>query len=304
MDNSKERTGVKIVETLLVLAAAAVLLYYVLYFTTLIPVKLVVLVKVGVAVVVGYYAVNFVGSSLRRGMSHSVGDKRGKTAAALFRYLGYLVIAFVALGLAGVSGTELLAGGTFTGLVLGLASQQVLSNVLAGLLIITAKPFTVGSRITMSTWQYGFTVPSYPPKYLSDNLIIPGFTGTVEDITLNYTYIKMDDGSYVKIPNNVVIQAAVVDQEASERLVRIRYEAQKPLSADELVPALKTVVQSNQWVSRPDSVQVYVENITSTSILVSVEAFCKGSKEEPPRSSILVDIEKEAAILRSAHGKA
>ncbi|MEM3857534.1 MAG: mechanosensitive ion channel family protein, partial [Thermoprotei archaeon] len=177
---------------------------------------------------------------------------------------------------------------------------QVLANVLAGLLLLSARPIRIGSRITFSGWQYGFTFPSYPPKFFSDNSLIPGFTGIVEDITLNYTLIQEDSGNLVKVPNSVVITMALIDQEVSERIVRIRYEAQKPIDAKALLQVAEKVAKTNEWVTNPEKSVVYVENITANSVLISLEAVCRGSREEPPRSSILVELDSEVAKMRAA----
>ncbi|MDG6989218.1 MAG: mechanosensitive ion channel family protein [Nitrososphaerota archaeon] len=262
------------------------------------PFSALLLIKIAIAVVAGYFAIGILANQIKRGISKTSGPERGATVGTAFRFIGYIALAFIVLGLAGVSGTQLLAGGTFTGLVLGLAGQQTLSNVFAGLLILTSRPFLVGNRITLSTWQWGFVVPSYPPKFFSDDLLIPGYTGVVEDIHLNYTAIRLDEGTLVKVPNSIVIQASVVDQSPSERLVRVRYDVPKPVDTALLASTLHDVVVRNDHVSKPETVKVYFENITPTDVIVVIEAFCKGAYEAPVRSSILLDIERATAELK------
>jgi small-conductance mechanosensitive channel len=287
----------------IVLVAAVVLLSFIFYFAREIPISVLLLIKLAVALVAGYLAIGIVANQIKRGISRTSGLERGATVATAFRYIGYIGLAFVALGLVGVTGTELLAGGTFTGLVLGLASQQTLSNVFAGLMILTSRPFLVGNRITVSTWQWGFELPSYPPKYFSDNLLIPGYTGVVEDIRLNYTTIRLDEGIRVKVPNSIVIQASVVDHNTSERVVRVRYDVAKPVDTAALASRLHDVVARNANVSKPETVAVYFENITPTDVIVVVEALCKGAYEAPARSSILLDIEEATTELKESQKK-
>lgn len=286
-----------------VLVAAAVLLSFIFYFASEIPISVLLLIKLAVALVAGYLAIGIVANQIKRGISRTSGLERGATVATAFRYIGYIGLAFVALGLVGVTGTQLLAGGAFTGLVLGLASQQTLSNVFAGLMILTSRPFLVGNRITVSTWQWGFALPSYPPKFFSDNLLIPGYTGVVEDIRLNYTTIRLDEGIRVKVPNSIVIQASVVDHNVSERVVRVRYDIAKPVDTAALASTLHDVVAKNANVSKPETVAVYFENITPTDVIVVVEALCKGAYEAPARSSILLDIEKATTELKESQKK-
>lgn len=299
-DSRRGLVSPKILEAALLVVAGIVVLYYLAFFAVQLPLSVAVALKVVVAVVLGYFAIGAVASELRKVISKEAGVERGATVGTAFRYFGYILLAFVVLGLAGVSGTALLAGGTFGGLVLGLASQQTLSNVFAGLLILTSRPFLVGDRVTISTWQWGFALPSYPPKFFSDNMLVPGYTGVVEDIRLNYTVVRLDDGVLAKLPNSILIQGTVIDHNTSERLVRVRYLVPKPVDPSSLVDLLRTVVMKNSWVTKPEAVSVNLENITPTDVLVVVEAPCRGAYEPPARTAILLDIEKSVAGLKGA----
>ncbi len=54
---------------------------------------------------------------------------------------------FVALHVAGLDAGALAVGGAFTAVVLGLAAQQTLGNLFAGLVLLTTRPFRVGERV-------------------------------------------------------------------------------------------------------------------------------------------------------------
>ncbi|EQD47757.1 membrane protein containing Mechanosensitive ion channel MscS domain protein, partial [mine drainage metagenome] len=88
---------------------------------------------------------------------------------SVYRYVTYAILALAVLASLGVSSLALLAGGTFAGLVLGLASQTALSNIIAGLVLLAARPFRPGDRVSIITWQFGVTVPIYPPKFYSQD---------------------------------------------------------------------------------------------------------------------------------------
>lgn len=240
-----------------------------------------------------------VSKTLRSVVQHFFGDKRAASVSSVFRFAAYALLVIVILGLAGVSGNALLAGGTFAGLVVGLAGQTVLSNVFAGLLIILARPFQPGDRVTLLTSQYGVIVPSYPPKYLSDDYLVPGYKGVISDIGLTYSMIKLDSGAPMKIPNNILIQAAVILRSYGNRRIKTRYFVQAGIDVLEMMNAIKDAIKENEWVVDKESVQVYVENITVDGVLISIEALCKGDLEEQPRSSILIDAMKVTASLKA-----
>ena len=62
-------------------------------------------------------------------------------------------------------------------------------------------------------------VPVYPPRFYSDDRFIPGYTGVVQDLSLAYTSLKLDEGPSMKIPNNVMVQAAIL-KHSTPRWVR------------------------------------------------------------------------------------
>ena len=72
-----------------------------------------------------------------------------------------------------------LASTAVVGLVIGLAAQRTLSNFVAGVLIAVAQPLRLGDRVA-----------------------IDGDAGVVEEIGLSYTFIRLDDGARLVIPND------------------------------------------------------------------------------------------------------
>jgi small conductance mechanosensitive channel len=83
-----------------------------------------------------------------------------------------------ALGTAGVDVSALVAGLGLTGFALGFAFRDVLSNLLAGVLLLLYRPFSRGDRISVT-----------------------GLEGTVTHIDLRYTNLD-HDGNIVLIPNS------------------------------------------------------------------------------------------------------
>src|SRR4051794_20741282 len=71
------------------------------------------------------------------------------TVGFLIRLVAMLVVVAVALRVAGVRTSTLAVGGAFTAVVLGLAAQQTLGNLFAGLVLLSAHPFRVGDRVRL-----------------------------------------------------------------------------------------------------------------------------------------------------------
>ena len=64
--------------------------------------------------------------------------------------VGYLVALLLALGLTNYPVGHLLLGGAILGVILGIAAQQSLGNVFAGLVLLAARPFTVRKLFSIS----------------------------------------------------------------------------------------------------------------------------------------------------------
>lgn len=277
------------------LLVAVAVLYFVLSAFQLIPISLTAAAQIIAALVLGCLAVELVARGLRGMTSRAFDFRRGGEVAVAFRFLGYVVVALVVLAMLGVTGTTLLAGGTFAGLVLGLAGTTVLSNIIGGVLLLIAHPYEIGDRVTVSTWQYGMVVPSYPGKYFSDDRLVVGYTGVVQDLSLAYTSLVLDEGPLMKIPNNVMVQAAIL-KHSTPRWVRTRFEVPGHPDPEQLIEVVEAAVRGNPWIVDPYRVQVTLQSVTPASTILAIDALCKSAFEDPPRSSILI------AVARAVRG--
>jgi small-conductance mechanosensitive channel len=114
------------------------------------------------------------------------------TVGFVMRLLTMAITLLIALGVAGVSTGSLIAGGAFTAIVLGIAAQQTLGNLFAGLVLITARPFRVGERIRLQAGALGGVLE-----------------GVVSSLGLMYTTLARGQDR-IMIPNNGVLSAVVV----------------------------------------------------------------------------------------------
>src|SRR3954447_19004785 len=130
------------------------------------------------------------------------------TIGFLLRLLTIVIATVVALRIAGLQTNTLAVGGGFTAVVVGLAAQQVLGNLLAGLVLITNRPFRVGERVRL---QAG---------------VLAGQTeGVVGQLGLFYTTL-VSGADRILVPNGVLIQCAVTPLREPERVeFRARFGA-------------------------------------------------------------------------------
>jgi small-conductance mechanosensitive channel len=133
------------------------------------------------------------------GKARSVLEPRtGPSHAAVVRYFLLLIGGFttlvVTLVLFDVPVANLVLGGALTSVFVGIAAQQALGNVFAGLVLLLARPFRVGDAIQLRAGSLGGPL-----------------NGTVTEIGI--TYVRLDTGgSVMSVPNSQVLNAVVGPQ--------------------------------------------------------------------------------------------
>ena len=106
--------------------------------------------------------------------------------------LGYAFVLVVALHLLQIKIGSILVGGAVTGVIVGIAAQSTLSNLFAGVLLFTLRPFSIGNYVTLRTWMFSGIE----------------YSGTVIDI--NWYYTVLMDGTQKRIvPNSSIIISAI-----------------------------------------------------------------------------------------------
>jgi small-conductance mechanosensitive channel len=128
------------------------------------------------------------------GLVHAPGrlsDARASTLRLLCLLVGYALVIFGALSLLHVPVGRLLLGGVLTGVIVGIAAQQVLGNLFAGLMLLFARPFTIGDKLTIRSGALGGPV-----------------IGRVAGMTMTYVTVTTAAGP-VLLPNSAVLAAAV-----------------------------------------------------------------------------------------------
>jgi len=131
-----------------------------------------------------------------------------------------------------------LGSAAVVGLVIGFAAQPTLSNFVAGILIAFTQPLRIGDRVEVT-----------------------GSTGVVEEVALMYSFIRLDDGSRLVIPNatlasNTIRNATIVSPEKVAEVT-----VQVPLSVE-----LRPVVASLE--RELENADVFVRSLDGNATVV------------------------------------
>ena len=101
----------------------------------------------------------------------------------------------------------ILASSAVLALVVGFAAQRTLANAVAGILIAFTQPLRIGDRVEVG-----------------------GESGDVEEIGLTYTFIRLDEGSRLVIPNEKLASDTIRNSTIVSREKVAEVTVQVPLS--------------------------------------------------------------------------
>jgi small-conductance mechanosensitive channel len=194
-------------------------------------------VRVGTAlviVVLGWALARDLGRSTAPALFRRMDPATAGTVGFLIRLVFLAASALFALRAAGLKPETLAVGGAITAVVFGLAAQQTLGNLIAGMVLISARPFKVGDRVRLQAGG-----------------IAGQIEGVVASLGLLYTTFAQGQDS-IMVPNNVVLSAAVVplrEPAAVDLRARLRPDV-KPSDLQALLDdAVHTPVRSEPHIS-------------------------------------------------------
>jgi small conductance mechanosensitive channel len=168
----------------------------------------------------------------------------------LIRLATILIVLLFALHVAGIATSSIAVGGAFTAVVLGLAAQQTIGNLIAGLVLLSARPFRIGERVRLQAGAVGGQIE-----------------GIVSELGLLYTTLARGDDR-IMIPNNVVLAAAVMPlREPKSVDVKVRLGSHiRPSQLQALLD------QGVSIPTRGSTASVLLEEVDGDDVVVRVQA--------------------------------
>jgi small-conductance mechanosensitive channel len=121
--------------------------------------------------------------------------------------------------------TGILASSAVIGIVVGFAARQTLANGIAGILLAITQPIRIGDLVTFEEQ-----------------------TGEVEDVKLTYTYIRLDDGRRLIVPNERLAQSSIQNHTILDPRVQVEVSIWLPPDAD-LDQAIELITDEEEGIS-------------------------------------------------------
>jgi len=162
---------------------------------------------VAILVIVGSAATHWLVRGLSPQLYRRLSPATAGTVGFVVRLFAMALVIFVALRIAGVNAAALAVGGAFTAIVLGLAAQQTLGGLIAGIVLQSTRPFRVGERVR-----------------LVGGALAGSIEGTVSSLGLFYATL-VQGADRLLVPNSVLVNLVVVPLREPDKVdLRVRFD--------------------------------------------------------------------------------
>ncbi len=176
-----------------------------------------------IAFVLNYLVKSITDRMIRIAERHAAGRSRisqVKTLAGVIHTTGIAIIGAIVtlqvLAAVGVNLAPLLASAGVAGVAIGLAAQNIVKDMLNGVLILIEDQFDVGDTVKLA-----------------------GLAGVVEGMTLRKTLVRDGDGTLYVIPNSQI--TTVANQSVGYSVATVNVSVDFSANPDEVVDLLKTI---------------------------------------------------------------
>jgi small conductance mechanosensitive channel len=233
-------------------------------------------VTVVALVILGWAIARDVGRGLGPPLFRRLDPATAGTVGFLIRLVAIGLALLVALRIAGFEARELALGTAFTAVIFGLAAQQTLGNLIAGLVLLSARPFRVGERVR-----------------LQGGPLAGQLEGTVSALGLLYTTFASGEDA-ILVPNSVVLNVAVMPLSEPDA-VNLRARLRAGMTPGDLQEILEHALQTP--LRGPP--RITLEELDGDEVVVRISATPLVAAQGRQLASELLPI-----VLRETHSQA
>jgi small-conductance mechanosensitive channel len=215
--------------------------------------------------ILGWAIARDIGRALGPALFRRLDPATAGTVGFLIRLVTVAIVLIVALSIGGIDSRTIAVGGGFTAVIFGLAAQQTLGNLIAGTVLLSARPFRVGERVR-----------------LQGGALAGQVEGIVSSLGLLYTTFAAGDDQ-VLVPNSVVLNIAVTPLREPES-VNLRARLRPGVTPADLQHVLAEELQTSLR-SEP---RITLEEIDGEEVVVLIAATPEHASDGPQLASELL----------------
>ena len=208
-------------------------------------------------------------------------NKNGKLDITVHKFAGnfikvalYCILAVTIVGILGLPTASFIAAFGSVGVAIGLALQGSLSNFAGGIMLLIFKPFKAGDAITCGE-----------------------VSGTVEAITLFYTYVVTPDNRSVTVPNGTLSNGTIFNNSVKEdRRVDISVRVAYGSDLDLVKNTLAILGENHPSVIVDKGVHARVASYDESAITFDFRVWCKKEDYFAVKADLLEQINEAFKI--------
>jgi small conductance mechanosensitive channel len=219
-----------------------------------------------VLIALGWQIARDVGRALAPALFRRLDPGTAGTVGFLIRLVFVGLAVLLAVRIAGLEPRTLLVGGAFTAVIVGLAAQQTLGNLIAGTVLLSARPFRVGERVR-----------------LQGGGLAGQIEGVVSSLGLLYTTFAQGEDQ-VMVPNSVVLSVAIVPLREPDS-VDLRARLNAGVTPVEVQNLLDKTIQT----PLRDRPRITLEEIDGDEVVVRISATPERPSDGPRLASEVLE---------------
>lgn len=146
------------------------------------------LIRIGIILVVGIIILTIISATVKKLLPARMSQQRQMLIKRFVSYTGVVILFLIIVSELKIDLTAIFGAAGVIGIVIGVASQTSIGNIVSGFFLVSEKPFEIGDLIK-----------------------IGDKTGTVYSIDLLSIKIKTLDNLLLRIPNQTVISSEVIN---------------------------------------------------------------------------------------------
>lgn len=209
-----------------------------------------------------------IGAHIKKSLTDRVKKDELEKIIRFVQVIIVLIGIFISLPSFHVDFGELLLIGGAASIIIGFASQRLVTSIGSGVFLIIERPVTIG-----------------------DTVMIGKTEGTIEDIRILSTTIKTYEGIYVRIPNETVFNSEITNYVANvarrfEYRVGIRYSD----DAEKAIRIIHELLNSHPFVLKNPSPSIYVNELGDNAVIIMVRMWAPSREWWSVRTEMLLKI--------------
>ncbi len=211
--------------------------------------------------------------NFQRAFRKDVSKDRMVVISKFINYLFIIIAFFIVLPILEVNLSGLLVAGGLMAIVIGFASQSIVTNLISGIFLTVERPLRVEDVVTIGGGE--------------------GKLGVVEEIRIISTTIRTFDGVFIRIPNEKVFTNNITNflENAARRFeyeVGIRYSD----DADEAIEIIKELIEEHPLALKSPPPQIFVKDLGSSSVNITIRIWAPSTEWFKVRMEMLWKIKK------------